>query len=105
MPGQGAFNRGSANRPGAHGRYFEQSSRVSSYEEGANPARLESERLYRQLHVGVPLDRNRMSRFWRERTVAYVLSEPGQWMRLLVSKAYFPSDKHFAGEYFRITQF
>ncbi|MEE2984473.1 MAG: hypothetical protein VX929_14445 [Pseudomonadota bacterium] len=89
LPWQGAFNLWSANRPGAHGRYFEQSSRVSSYEEGTNPARLESERLYRQLHVGVPLDRNRMSRFWRERTVAYVLSEPGQWMRLLVSKAYY----------------
>ena len=89
LPWQGAFNLWSANRPGAHGRYFEQSSRVGSYEEGTNPARLESERLYRQLNEGVPLERNRMSRFWRDRTIAYVFSEPGQWMRLLVSKAYY----------------
>ena len=56
LPWQGAFNLWAANRPGAHGRYFEQFARVASYAEGTNPARLESERLYRELNPQAPAD-------------------------------------------------
>ena len=89
LPWQSAYNLWSANRPGAHGRYFEQTLRIASYDEGTNPARIESERLYRQLNPAAPDDYSSQSRFWRAKTMRHIASAPLEWGRLLAFKTYY----------------
>lgn len=89
LPWQGAYNLWAANGPDANGRYFVQRERIAVYTEGSNPARIESERLYRREQPGAPDDYASMSRYWQRRTLSYVLAEPWQWLRLVASKSWY----------------
>lgn len=76
LPWQSAYNLWSANGPGADGRYFEQTLRIASYDDDTNPARIESERLYKQLNPDAPDDYKSQSRFWRAKTLRHIASAP-----------------------------
>ncbi len=89
MPWQGAYNLWAANGPHANGRYFVQRERQTLYSEGGNPARVESERLYRREQPAAPDDYAHMTRYWQQRTFDYVRSEPVRWLRLVASKAWY----------------
>ena len=89
LPWQGAYNLWAANGPDANGRYFVQRDKVAVYVEGSNPARVESERLYRRDNPRAPDDYASMSRYWNQRTRDYVLSAPWSWLRLVASKAWY----------------
>lgn len=89
LPWQGAYNLWAANGPTANGRYFVQRERQTVYTEGGNPARIESERLYRREQPGAPDDYATMSHYWRQRTLAYVRAEPGRWLQLVASKVWY----------------
>lgn len=89
LPWQGAYNLWAANGPGANGRYFVQVTRIGSYTEGGNPARLESERLYRELQPGGPFGYASMSRFWYAKTWAAIADAPLRWLRLVADKTYY----------------
>ena len=89
LPWQSAYNLWSANRPDADGRYFEQTLRIASYDDDTNPARIESERLYRQLNPAAPDDYKSQSHFWRAKTMEHIASAPLEWGRLLAFKTYY----------------
>ncbi len=89
LPWQGAYNLWAANGPDANGRYFVQRERQGVYGEGGNPARIESERLYRRALPHAPDDYASMSRYWQQRTWDYVRAEPRRWLRLLASKSWY----------------
>jgi hypothetical protein len=89
LPWQGAYNLWAANKPGAHGRYYEQSMRTASYDESANAARIESERLYRRANPDGPADPASMSRYWRAQLSAHLMSQPLDWVALLARKAWY----------------
>ena len=89
LPWQSAYNLWSANRPGANGRYFEQSLRIASYDDETNPTRVESERLYRQLNPKAPADHATMSRFWRTQMLDHIVDAPLEWGVLLARKFYY----------------
>ena len=89
LPWQGAYNLWAANGPDANGRYFVQRERQGVYVEGGNPARIESERLYRRAQPTAPADYASMSRYWQQRTWDYVRAEPQRWLRLLASKSWY----------------
>ena len=89
LPWQGAYNLWAANGPDANGRYFVQRERQGVYVEGGNPARIESERLYRRAQPTAATDYASMSRYWQQRTWDYVRAEPQRWLRLLASKSWY----------------
>lgn len=89
MPWQGAYNLWAANGPSANGRYFVQRERQTLYSEGGNPARIESEQLYRREQPAAPDDYAHMTRYWQQRTFDYVRTEPVRWLRLVASKAWY----------------
>ncbi len=89
LPWQGAYNLWAANGPFANGRYFVQRERQAVYAEGGNPARIESERLYRREQPAAPDDYASMSRYWQARTFDYVRAEPERWLRLVASKGWY----------------
>jgi hypothetical protein len=92
MPAQGAYNLWAGNRPGANGRYFEQRVRLpaGAATEGENPARIESEFLYRQeTSEKGPLDLNRMNQFWKKKTVDSIRADPMSWLELMACKVYY----------------
>ena len=86
LPWQGAYNLWSANKPGAHGRFFEQTLTIDSYDETANPARLESEALYRQEMPGSPADYATQSNYWRAKTFRAIAADPAAWLGLMAQK-------------------
>ncbi|MGJ3243118.1 MAG: hypothetical protein ACFE0O_09215 [Opitutales bacterium] len=90
-PWQGSFNLFAANRPGADGRFFTQSLEVGNRTEYRNPARIESEVLYRQAHPdlsdqAIPIED--LNAWYRDRLHTAVREDPGAWLRLLGFKAY-----------------
>ena len=89
LPWQGAYNLWAANGPEANGRYFVQRDKQAIYVEGSNPARIESERRYRHDNPNAPDDYASMSRYWQQRTWAYLAGAPGEWLRLVASKAWY----------------
>ncbi|MBX9605361.1 MAG: glycosyltransferase family 39 protein [Gammaproteobacteria bacterium] len=89
LPWQGAYNLWAANGPEADGRYFVQRERLAMYTEGVNPARVESERLYRAANPGAPDDPASMSRYWQARTLAALRAEPLRWLELEARKAWY----------------
>ncbi|MGE0486232.1 MAG: hypothetical protein AB7Q81_18935 [Gammaproteobacteria bacterium] len=89
LPWQGAFDLWAANHRGANGRYFEQATRLASYSEGLNPARLEAERRYRADRPGARADIASMSAYWRARLRADIADDPIAWLALLVRKAWY----------------
>lgn len=89
LPWQGGFNLWAANHRGADGRYFEQTTRLASYVEGVNPARLEAERLYRARQPGQPEDWATTTRYWRRAALAEVHADPLAWLGLVARKAWY----------------
>ncbi|HXU78799.1 MAG TPA: hypothetical protein VN794_19640 [Methylomirabilota bacterium] len=92
MPTQGAYSLWVGNRPGANGRYYEQQIHLAagSAAEGDNPARVESELLYRRATSEAgPLDIDRMNHYWRSRTRASIKEKPLEWVGLMARKSYY----------------
>ena len=89
LPWQGAYNFWSANRPGAHGRYFEQSISIASVDDSQNPARLESEILYHQRHPRSPDNYQAQTAYWQSRALSAIREAPAQWLLLLAHKAFY----------------
>ena len=89
LPWQGGFNLWAANHRGADGRYFEQTTRIASYVEGVNPARLEAERLYRARQPGQSEDWATTARYWRHAALAEVRADPAAWFGLLARKTWY----------------
>lgn len=89
LPWQGAYNLWAANRPGAHGRYFEQSLAIHTRDPAANTARLEAALLYRQRVPDGPHDYRAESAYWRRQTLAAIAADPLRWLRLLTSKGFY----------------
>jgi tetratricopeptide (TPR) repeat protein len=90
LPWQGAYNLWAANKPGANGRYFDQTITVHSYDETINPARVEAETLYRQAHPADPgADYQKRSQYWRRKALDYILASPVDWLALIATKTYY----------------
>jgi hypothetical protein len=92
MPTQGAYSLWVGNRPGANGRYYEQQIHLTagSAAEAENPARVESEILYRRETAETgPLNMARMNSYWRARTRAAIQAKPLEWAGLMGRKIYF----------------
>ena len=89
LPWQGAYNFWAANRPGAHGRYFEPSIPSNSVDEAVNTARLESEILYHQSHPTTPADYRTATAYWQTRTLDSIRGAPAAWLSLLARKTYY----------------
>ncbi|MGH8597852.1 MAG: hypothetical protein ACREXT_14440, partial [Gammaproteobacteria bacterium] len=89
LPWQGAYNLWAANRPGAHGRYFEQRIPIHTNDPGANTARIESEILYRRQQPGASRSPQAMSDYWRDQALRVIAANPLAWLRLLTSKAFY----------------
>jgi 4-amino-4-deoxy-L-arabinose transferase-like glycosyltransferase len=92
MPVQGGYNLWAGNRPGANGRYFEQKVELTagSVSEGENPARVESEILYRkETGESGPLDVDRMNAYWKHKAIEAVKADPRAWLGLMFRKIYF----------------
>jgi hypothetical protein len=92
MPVQGGYNLWAGNRPGANGRYFEQKVELTaaSVSEGENPARVESEILYRkETGESGPLDVDRMNAYWKRKAIEAIRADPGAWLALMVRKIYY----------------
>ncbi len=87
LPWQGAYNFWSANRPGAHGLYFEQTIPIYTVDESANTARLESEILYRRAAPAAPADYQAQTNYWRTRGWQAVAADPVRWVALIARKA------------------
>lgn len=91
MPWQGGYSLWVANGPEANGRYYTQKSVISYEGPHQNPARLESESRYRG-ETGAPSEAAtpfQIDRYWREKTKAAILQQPGQWLRLEAKKLYY----------------
>jgi hypothetical protein len=92
MPAQGAYNLWAGNRPGANGRYFEQKIHLpaGSNSKVENPARVESEILYRQeTGDSGPMDLERMNAYWKHKTIGAIEANPFAWIKLMVRKVYY----------------
>ena len=89
LPWQGAYNLWAANGPQANGRYFVQRERLAVYAEGGNPARVESERLYRRENPAAADDYASQTRYWQRRTLTVLVADPLPWLRLVASKAWY----------------
>jgi hypothetical protein len=92
MPVQGAYSLWVGNRPGANGRYYEQQVHLTAETEraGENPARIESEILYRRATGETsPLSPDRLQTYWRNKTVAAIRANPAAWLGLMARKVYY----------------
>jgi hypothetical protein len=88
MPWQGGFSLWVANGPDANGRYYEQKTAIAYEGAHQNPARIESEALFRAETKANPTPVE-VDRFWREKTKATILADPGRWAQLELKKLYF----------------
>jgi hypothetical protein len=89
LPWQGAYNFWAANRPGAHGRYFEQSVPITSLDSSQNPTRLESEQLYLAQNPTGSSDYRAQTKYWQAHTWAAIRAAPLRWVKLLCSKFFY----------------
>jgi len=92
LPTQGAYSLWVGNRPGANGRYYEQQLHLPATDalDTENPARVESELLYRQeTGEGGPLNIQRMNSYWRRKTLTAIRTHPLEWLGLMTRKVYY----------------
>jgi hypothetical protein len=88
LPWQGAHALWDGNGPGANGLYYRHSRALPDMVPGTNPARAEAEAVYcAQADCSAGLDREDFARFWRERTLAHISGNPGDWLALMARKA------------------
>lgn len=88
LPWQGAYNLWAANQPGAHGRYYVQTTALPASLARQNPARVESILHYQQATGRTDADIPAMNAYWRGRFVEEAITHPLTWLRLLARKAY-----------------
>lgn len=90
LPTQGGYNLWSANKPGANGLYFSQTLDLSQHEVTLNTAVTESKLLYmEETGASETSDPKAASAYWRNKTIASIIEEPGSWLSLMLSKAYY----------------
>lgn len=89
LPWQGSFDLHAANRPGANGRYFVQTTRAASYDSADNPARLEAERRFAEANPGRAVTPANVSSYWRETLARDIADAPAAWFALLARKAWY----------------
>lgn len=90
MPWQGSFVLYTANSADANGRYFNQTMFLPDRDLGYNPARLESEIIYRsETGAGETYDIDDFNRFWREKTMRHIVEQPLAWLGLSLRKLYY----------------
>ncbi|MDQ8205121.1 hypothetical protein [Pelagicoccus sp. SDUM812003] len=87
LPWQGAYNLWVSNNAKANGLYFTQTLSFHYLDEHRNPARLESETLYRQ-ETGSEGSIADQSAYWRSKTLDRIVSEPIDWIKLELFKLY-----------------
>lgn len=75
MPTQGGYDLWTANRPGAHGKYFAHSVDVLTEDTYQNPARAEARLIYERETNTSAGDRE-IQQYWRARTRAMILDNP-----------------------------
>ena len=86
LPWQGGYNLWAANRPGTHGRYYEQRRPLALYEPGINPARAESRALFIEANPGVPATIANMNAYWRSRLLNATREQPMLILQQFLSK-------------------
>ena len=89
LPWQGAYNFWAANRPGAHGRYFEQTIPIHTVDETANTTRLESEILFRLAAPDGAQDYRAQSAYWRSRSLRAIDADPMGWLARVARKSFY----------------
>jgi hypothetical protein len=87
LPWQGPYNLYAGNHSGANGKYLVQHVSFADLPAGVNPARMESEYLYRQA-VGpeAELDIDAMNAYWRQALVEEIQEQPVRWLGLMGRK-------------------
>lgn len=92
LPTQGAYNLWAANKPEANGRYYRQAIDVSQWQDDGhrNPAQIEAEILYARETARLDEDsRPSPQAFWYRKTLTHVADNPGDWLSLMLRKAYY----------------
>jgi hypothetical protein len=88
LPWQGPYNLWAANHPGANGRYYTQTGLLPAGAPPENPARVESEALYRAAtRDHGPLRIDVFNAYWRSRLRTEIAAEPVGWLALELRKA------------------
>lgn len=88
LPWQGTYNLWAANHPDANGRYYTQRTLIEYGPFHQNPARVESEMLYRRARGGNgPLNINDLNAYWSQRLREEVSREPGKVLVVMLRKA------------------
>jgi hypothetical protein len=89
MPWQGGFSLWAANGEDANGRYYAQQSILAYEGPHQNPARVESEVIYLAETRAAVAEPSTVDRYWRDKTKAFILNQPGRWLGLEGRKVYF----------------
>ncbi len=89
LPTQGTYNLWAANKPGAHGKYLEQSITIQRGDTHRNPTQVEAEYLFEQ-EFNRPADSvAELNAYWREQLHHSLRSAPLTHLQQAVTKAYF----------------
>ncbi len=90
LPWQGASNIYSANNIHANGKYYRQTVQLPDRAIGTNPARLEAELIYsKETGNKPPFNINEFNKFWLNKTISEIASNPGNWIKLIAKKIYY----------------
>lgn len=90
LPWQGASNFYSANSQRANGKFYRHTVYIPNRPVGVNPARLEAEYIY-SIETGKrpPFDLNDFNRFWLNKSISEIKSNPYSWIKLTLKKIYY----------------
>lgn len=95
LPTQGPFNLYSANKPGAHGKYFAQQIEVYQHDQHQNPARVESIYHYlRDRGSDASTDWREINDYWRGRTKEMLADDPVGFAGRLARKGYYLANNY-----------
>lgn len=87
LPWQGPYNLYAGNHSHANGKYLIQRVSFADLPAGMNPARMESEYLYRQaVGAGAEIDIDAMNAYWRKALLEEIREQPGRWLGLMGRK-------------------
>lgn len=89
LPTQGSYNLWAANKPGAHGKYLEQS--VTIHHDGMhrNPTRVEASELFERAIGRPPHSDDELNAYWRDRLLESLRQHPALHLQQAVRKLYF----------------
>lgn len=86
LPWQGAYSLYAANCGNANGKFYRQTIYIPTRSLVENPARLESEIIYRKESGKEIIEVNAFNKFWRKKTLKQISSNPLKWIKLMVKK-------------------